>query len=585
MKMTDSEMRTHQGHHNSPTTKRKIIDESHFSFRVHNYKNEEARHCMLPSTMLRYTWKSGLKCRRILVWESAAGCIQSRAPGNSQQSVTQTHPIERHLSSTTSLRSSLDQLREPTIINNGSAISVPFSGDESSIFHAPWLWVNDPSYVHPTSGQKLRTPGRFPHRKIVAVEATWSEGNTNLPSAPPPPPGCLHPHGGVYRTKLSKDNNNQNSYMIRVTWDDSEVSFYHFDWLTRCRYDDDILNHQNDIVKVTKEVALGALHNSSCPKMPTFEYNHVINDDDALFSALHGINEHGAVLIENAPAEPNESIVASLGKHLSSGSLSHGALYGDVFHVKSTQNPNNIAYTNVPLPPHQDLAYYESKPYLQLLHCARNARVVGGESVLIDAMAAADEFQSLAPDLFEILTKYDATFLKQREGADMVSRKPHIQCATSTKTGNKKEITAVNWSPPFEGPLAIPPKHVKDYFVAYSALERMLDNSLPTSIPHVLPVELERTLRDYSNNYTWEWQLQPGQILVFSNQRMLHGRRGFQLQHRPEDENPADIGRHLIGCYTQVDETLSRYRLLLRDRPYRDKHLVRSAGNGVRGSI
>ena len=74
--------------------------------------------------------------------------------------------------------------------------------------------------------------------------------------------------------------------------------------------------------------------------------------------------------------------------------------------------------------------------------------------------------------------------------------------------------------------------------------------------------------------------LQPGQILVFSNQRMLHGRRSFRMT----DDTPSS-GRHLIGCYTNVDETLSRYRLLLREAPDRDQHVVRNAGNGIRGSL
>ena len=42
--------------------------------------------------------------------------------------------------------------------------------------------------------------------------------------------------------------------------------------------------------------------------------------------------------------------------------LSHGLLYGDTFHVKVMphQSSKNIAYTSLPLCPHQDLAYYES---------------------------------------------------------------------------------------------------------------------------------------------------------------------------------------------------------------------------------
>ena len=52
--------------------------------------------------------------------------------------------------------------------------------------------------------------------------------------------------------------------------------------------------------------------------------------------------------------------VRTLADAISSGSLSHGSLYGDTFEVKNKANANNIAYTDVALRSHQDMAYYES---------------------------------------------------------------------------------------------------------------------------------------------------------------------------------------------------------------------------------
>ena len=460
------------------------------------------------------------------------------------------------------------------MLDNGAAIKL-----DDSVFHASWLWTSDPTYIHSTSGQRLRTPGQYPQSKIrscqvvsACLDQLDSKGAV-APNDPPPPPGCFHSLGGVYRTTHDEDHHEWHDRLLQVTWDTNEISYYDLDWLARCRYDTASLQRQYAQSKVTKEIALGAKHNKSCPQIPAFDYDAVMTRDDIILQAFHGLNNQGAVLIENAAVgDDSEETVASLGKQFG-GSLSHGALYGDIFHVQSSPNANNIAYTTVALPPHQDLTYYESKPFLQLLHCVNHTHVVGGESVLIDALAAAEEFKLLAPDLYEVLTKTEATFLKQREGGDMVSRKPHIVC-------NAEDVVTVNWSPPFEGPLAISPELVDDYFVAYSALERMLDNSVPPNLPTKLAPELDRMLRDYAHEFTWEQDLQPGQILVFSNQRMLHGRRSFRMT----DDTPSS-GRHLIGCYTNVDETLSRYRLLLREAPDRDQHVVRNAGNGIRGSL
>eukprot|EP00956_Cyclotella_meneghiniana_P038310 scaffold152030_cov56-Cyclotella_meneghiniana.AAC.3 len=43
---------------------------------------------------------------------------------------------------------------------------------------------------------------------------------------------------------------------------------------------------------------------------------------------------------------------------------------------------------------------------------------------------------------------------------------------------------------------------------------------------------------------------------------MLHGRREFSIQsgNRAEESQ-----RHLVGCYINIDDTLNRYRVLLRN--------------------
>ena len=86
--------------------------------------------------------------------------------------------------------------------------------------------------------------------------------------------------------------------------------------------------------------------------------------------------------------------------------------------------------------------------------------------------------------------------------------------------------------------------------------------------------KLEKELTDYAEKYTWERRLKTGEIIVFNNARMLHGRRGFSF-------NGAG-NRHLLGCYTNLDDTLNRYRVLKRERNGGGSS-VRNAGNGTCG--
>ena len=61
---------------------------------------------------------------------------------------------------------------------------------------------------------------------------------------------------------------------------------------------------------------------------------------------------------------------------------------GTIFDVVSTDNPINIAYSNIALDLHQDLPYYESPPGVQLLHCLKFSASVTGASTITSARAA-----------------------------------------------------------------------------------------------------------------------------------------------------------------------------------------------------
>ena len=51
-------------------------------------------------------------------------------------------------------------------------------------------------------------------------------------------------------------------------------------------------------------------------------------------------------------------------------------------------------------------------------------------------------------------------------------------------------------------------------------------------------------------------RLQPGEMAVFNNRRMLHGRHGFRQR--------GVARRHLRGCYVNIDEFANRYNHLAR---------------------
>jgi gamma-butyrobetaine dioxygenase len=456
--------------------------------------------------------------------------------------------------------------------------------------------------MHPSSGQRTASPATAIGWKIV--RASIVENDALIP----PPRGCLHPMGTAYLGRY-KNRSPYSNRWLRIEWKKHEsnsvqqrrVTHHHLQWLYQCRYD------RSSLQRLTQQTTIHPHNNKNNKNKDTIirqdstlvevDYHDLMNDDDddddenSCLVLLQAIFEQGAALVRKAPTgdicENSEDMknktVAQVGIRLA-GSLSHGQLYGNTFHVQSLPQAKNIAYTSTPLPPHQDLVYYQSPPGLQLLHCVEN-KASGGESTLVDALAAATQLQEWAPDLFDTLTTCCATFLKQRESADMVYRTPHIQVVIDDNSN--PVVVAVRWAPPFQGPVSVEPERLQEYFAAYMALERMLDNSLQHDLylSSVVNQELEQQLREYANEFTWEQRLAEGDILVFNNQRMLHGRRGFHL-------DGVGVGRrHFIGCYTNMEDTLNRYRLLLRRKQFSaDNDSVgvtyqRITGNGSSGVL
>eukprot|EP00051_Salpingoeca_urceolata_P009611 m.116612 g.116612 ORF g.116612 m.116612 type:complete len:461 (-) comp16382_c0_seq6:76-1458(-) len=298
---------------------------------------------------------------------------------------------------------------------------------------------------------------------------------------------------------------------IEVVWADGHFSHFSADWLTRLTVDRTDLELQDPPV---------------CNALQKSDFADIVGSDAGLFRWLAQMHRDGAALVVGVPEQHNS--VCQLARRISHV---QPTIYGDVFDVVSTSKPVNIAYTGHGLVLHQDLAYYESPPGLQFLHCLRfDNNVKGGESTLVDAFHAARRLEQADPAAFAALCHIPATFEKDHRDREipvaLTCRRPHIT------TNARGQVTSVTWAPPFEGPLqSLDIEQEQLYYAAYAKLEEILD-----STP-------QHRLR-----------LKQGEMLTFNNRRMLHGRTAFY-----SDVHGA---RHLQGCYVNIDEFHSRLRTL-----------------------
>jgi len=259
----------------------------------------------------------------------------------------------------------------------------------------------------------------------------------------------------------------------------------------------------------------------------TVSYNEVMDTADGLKRFLEIIEEVGVGFLSDCPTELGT--VTGIASRLGFVENSH---FGGRFDVESKPAAENLAYTAVALFPHNDLPSREHLPGVQLLLCLENA-ATGGESILVDALAAAERLRTEDPASFDLLVSTPVTFTSIAATWHIVNRAPIIA------TDSDGRITGTRFHPALIGPVDVAPDVMGDFYTAHRAL---LD-----------------IVTDPSMQYTF--RLEPGDCQIFDNQRILHARWSFDPNSGP---------RHLEGCYVPLDEIKSALAIARRDgAPFR----------------
>lgn len=325
-------------------------------------------------------------------------------------------------------------------------------------------------------------------------------------------------------------------------------------------------------VRAACEAAAGASR-----RMRSFDLGEVARSDEALWEAsvelasvgsirVTGCGSHGAAAADGGDTDDTVSRVA---RRL--GWAVQTTLYGETFTVEATADPINAAYSPCFLEGHQDLAYYESPPGLQLLHCTRfDDGLAGGESVIVDAVAAAEALRACDPRSFVTLASVPVTLQKihysRERPAHMLYRRPAVAVAAPAAMGFELggaaddasdddwaraaaaagPVTTVSWAPPFEGALRVPhPSVAAAHSRSMAALGRVVD----TMARNGVGAHCER--------------LPEGTMLAFSNRRMLHGRMSFGPDAQSTTPVPSDgLVRRLRGAYVNIDDFQNRLETL-----------------------
>jgi len=238
-------------------------------------------------------------------------------------------------------------------------------------------------------------------------------------------------------------------------------------------------------------------------------------------AALHEFLLHGYIILNHVPPRP--SAVLDVARHFG---IPRETNFGILFDVRSLPEANDLAYTSLALDPHTDNPYRAPVPGIQLLHCLAN-RTPGGLSTLVDGLAVAEALRLEAPRSFDILTATPVRFRYVDAATDLVASAPLIEIDAAGR------FSAIHYSPRLDFVPLLPPHTLELFYGARRMLDRMLKSE-----------QFERRFR-----------LDDGDLMMFDNRRLLHGRTGF---------DPTTGLRHLQGCYIDADGPRSRYRVLRR---------------------
>jgi alpha-ketoglutarate-dependent taurine dioxygenase len=232
---------------------------------------------------------------------------------------------------------------------------------------------------------------------------------------------------------------------------------------------------------------------------------------------LYYVGRDGLAFLRNVPVE--DRAVMQIADRIGFIRETNNA---GIFDVPSVAEPN----TNRGLPVHTDNPYRDPVPGFQLLHCL-SASGEGGESTFVDGMAVAERLRAHDIDAFNLLCQTPILYRFQDAEVDRVTERAMLELDT------QGQFRAIYYNDRSIAPLPLKGPRLKKFYAAYGQLTRLL-NEAARSV--VCP-------------------LQPGDLVLFDNTRVLHGRTAF-----------AGGARHLQGCYVDADGLYSALAVLSRRR-------------------
>ena len=273
----------------------------------------------------------------------------------------------------------------------------------------------------------------------------------------------------------------------------------------------------NDFIKLIKKVEW----DSSLDDLNIFKFKENFFEKEEMYNALVSFYKYGFVIFKDVPTKDN--FLINFANAIGSVRRTN---FGDFFNVRSKPNPNDLAYTSLPLAPHTDNPYRNPVPCIQILHCIEN-NVQGGLSTLVDGFTVTEKLKKDFPKYYKILSEVKVRF-------QFVDQSVVLEdWAEMIRVDENGEFKQVRFSPRLDFVPLLDLDKLELYYNARKKISELYN----------------------SDKYRIQFKLLPGDLLMMDNYRLLHGRTAY-------DSNEGD--RFLQGCYIDYDSTDGKLKHLKR---------------------
>lgn len=253
--------------------------------------------------------------------------------------------------------------------------------------------------------------------------------------------------------------------------------------------------------------------------VPVIDYDSYMGSDAGMRAWIEAIQSHGIVLLKGVPQESGKllDVARRIGPVRPTN-------FGEFYDVISMPNPNAVAYTSLGLELHHDLVNWRFPPDVQMLCCLKSS-VTGGENVFADGFRVAEDLRVQNPEAFKLLSEQLVEFRFHDAQCDIRASAPMLALDVQ---GQLTRMRFNNW---LRSSLKVSDELVTPMYQAIASLWAML-----------------RDLRYHLN-----LKLNPGELVAYDNNRVLHGRKSF-------DANTGE--RHLQGCYMNMEDLNSALKMI-----------------------